>query len=319
MDELAVIERPRELSVTEVKAQVVKVQQLMQDLMQEGTHIGESFPGDKKKNLLKPGADKLCFMFRLRPDYIQDIKELPNGHLEVLTKCQIFHIDSGLKIAEGVGLATTMESKYRWRNASRVCPKCGKETIRVSKNDKGGFYCWTKIGGCGAQFAENDHSITDQVAGKVENTDIADTYNTVIKMSKKRAYVDATITACAASDIFTQDAEDFKDKEEMRNVTENSSSLAKEAGDKRREILNEMNDLLKTQNPDKLDYFSASEIKQESVAARGADIQALRNQLEHIKAELKKKQLAFEPAPFEDDLPAMYSEQEEPAQEENIF
>ena len=232
---VAVIENPRELSVTEVKSQVAKVQELMHDLMQEGTHYGESFPGDTKKNLLKPGADKLCFMFRLRPDFTQEIKELPNGHMEVLTRCQIFHIESGQKFAEGVGLATTMESKYRWRNATRKCPVCGKEAIIKGKESYGGGYiCFAKKGGCGAKFRDDNPIITDQVLGKVENPDIADAYNTVIKMSKKRAYVDATITACAASDIFSQDAEDFRDVTEplvqeagpegLRNVTEEPSN-----------------------------------------------------------------------------------------------
>ena len=45
--------------------------------------------------------------------------------------------------------------------------------------------------------------------GKAENPDIADTYNTVLKMAKKRAHVDAIITVTAASDIFTQDVEDL--------------------------------------------------------------------------------------------------------------
>ena len=228
---VAIVEKSRELSVTEVKAQVTKVQNLMHDLMKDGTHYGESFPGDTKKNLLKPGADKLCFMFRLRSEFVQNVKDLPNGHMEVTTRCQIFHIESGQKIAEGVGLASTMESKYRWRNAARKCPHCGKETIIVGKKEYGGgFVCFGKKGGCGAKFADDDTSITGQVTGKVENTDIADTYNTVIKMSKKRAYVDATITACAASDIFSQDAEDFRDvteetakeaaQDEPRNVTD---------------------------------------------------------------------------------------------------
>ena len=34
-------------------------------------------------------------------------------------------------------------------------------------------------------------------------------YNTVLKMAKKRALVDAVLTATAASDIFTQDLEDI--------------------------------------------------------------------------------------------------------------
>lgn len=42
-----------------------------------------------------------------------------------------------------------------------------------------------------------------------ENPDIADTYNTVLKMAKKRALVDAVKSTTAASDIFTQDVEDL--------------------------------------------------------------------------------------------------------------
>jgi len=239
---VAIADKQRELSVVEVKAQVTKIQNLMADLMQEGTHYGQSFQGDTKKNLLKPGADKLCFMFRLRPDFAQDIKDLPNGHKEVLTRCQIFH-ESGQKIAEGVGLATTMESKYRWRNAGRKCPHCGKEAIIPGKKEYGGgWICFAKKGGCGAKFAEDDAVIAGQQIGKVENTDIADCYNTVLKISKKRAYVDATITACAASDIFSQDADDLdRDADnEPRNVMEypqkNMADLANEARDEPRNV-----------------------------------------------------------------------------------
>ena len=44
---------------------------------------------------------------------------------------------------------------------------------------------------------------------KVEHDNPADHYNTVLKMAKKRALVDAVLTATAASDIFTQDLEDI--------------------------------------------------------------------------------------------------------------
>ena len=42
-----------------------------------------------------------------------------------------------------------------------------------------------------------------------DNPDIADTWNTVLKMAKKRAFVDAVKSTTAASDIFTQDVEDL--------------------------------------------------------------------------------------------------------------
>jgi hypothetical protein len=336
---VAVYEMPRELSVTEVKAQVSKVQELMHDLMQDGTHYGESFPGDTKKNLLKPGADKLCFMFRLRPDFSQEIKELPNGHMEVMTRCQIFHIESGQKIAEGVGLASTMESKYRWRNAAKKCPVCGKETIIKGKEEYGGgFICFTKKGGCGAKYKDDDPEITGQVTGKIENPDIADTYNTVIKISKKRAYVDATITACAASDIFSQDAEDFK------NAAEPAGSLAKEAAreseqppkttdakpaskppenkpDERTGILNEIAEIMKSLSCDAIPFFTEAEKNMERAIIKGAaGIVTLKNQRDRLWKELEKRKAEYEPIPFEDDagpkVPAMYEEPEAPAGED---
>lgn len=48
---------------------------------------------------------------------------------------------------------------------------------------------------------------------QIENPDIADNYNTVLKMAKKRAHVDAILTSVAASDFFTQDLEDMPREE----------------------------------------------------------------------------------------------------------
>jgi hypothetical protein len=47
------------------------------------------------------------------------------------------------------------------------------------------------------------------IVRRVEVPDIGDSYNTILKMAKKRAYIDAILSATAASDIFTQDLEDF--------------------------------------------------------------------------------------------------------------
>jgi hypothetical protein len=44
---------------------------------------------------------------------------------------------------------------------------------------------------------------------KKETEDPADQFNTVLKMAKKRAHIDAVLTATSASDIFTQDIEDY--------------------------------------------------------------------------------------------------------------
>jgi len=67
------------------------------------------------------------------------------------------------------------------------------------------------IGGKGFVTKKNDEGkweIAIQGAS-VEHDNPADYYNTVLKMAKKRAHVDAILTATAASDIFTQDVEDM--------------------------------------------------------------------------------------------------------------
>lgn len=240
---LVVVEGFRELTVEAVKAQVQKIQTIMKELMKEGEHYGPSFPGDKKKNLLKPGADKLCFMFRFRPEYTQEAKDLPGGHREIRTLCRLVHIESEREISQGIGTCSTMESKYRWRYSAKKCPECGAEAIGRSKEEwGGGYYCNAKKGGCGKGFKPNSEgwaAIETQTIGKIENPDIADTYNTVLKISSKRAYVAATITGTAASDIFSQDAEDFAhdspeeasdEQREMKPAEEQQTGKAERAG-----------------------------------------------------------------------------------------
>jgi len=226
-----------ERSVAEVKAQVSKIQSLMTDLMHEGEHYGASFPGDTKKNLLKPGADKLCFIFRLSPEFEVKQIDLPKEHREVQVKTTLRNLATDQIVGQGLGSCSTMESKYRWRNEARKCPACGRESIIKGKAEYGGgWVCFKKKDGCGAKFNDGDPTIESQQVGKVENPDIADVYNTVLKIAKKRSYVDATITATAASDIFTQDAEDFL-PETKHETTRPAEDASAEYGDEGRSSL----------------------------------------------------------------------------------
>lgn len=201
------------LSVTDILAQVKLIQEVMRQVMTEGEHFG-TIPGcGDKKTLLQPGAQKLTMTFRLGPEYqIQEV-DLPRGHKEYRVICTLKSIQSGVFVGQGVGCCSSMESKYRWRQGARKCPKCGKETIIMGKKFKPtdpepGWLCWAKKGGCGATWPKGAQEIEGQSIDKVENENPADCFNTVLKIAKKRAFVDATITATAASDIFTQDIGD---------------------------------------------------------------------------------------------------------------
>lgn len=219
---------PGPMSVEKMKEQVNLIQHMLQEVMKKDVHYG-LIPGcGDKPTLLKAGAEKICLTFRLSPTYAIESIDMEEGHREVEVICTLTHIPTGQVFGQGVGSCSTMEGKYRFRNAARKCPNCDAEAIIKGKEEfGGGWLCWTKRDGCGAKFEDRDPKIINQDAGQIEWDNPADYYNTVLKMAKKRAHVDAALTATAASDCFNQDIEDMpevipgaKEKQESKVITE---------------------------------------------------------------------------------------------------
>lgn len=185
--------------------------EFVQTCMVHGTDYGE-IPGTDKPTLLKPGAEKLVDLFRCTPEFVleQAVTDFDRPLFYYRFKVRLFSEAAGRVLAEGVGSANSREARYRWRNGSRKCPACGKETIIAGKEEYGGgWLCFTKKGGCNAKFKKGDKAIEEQKVGRVENEDVADLDNTILKMAKKRALVDGAIALARCSDLFTQDMEDF--------------------------------------------------------------------------------------------------------------
>jgi len=198
-----------ELTPAEVKHQVNLIQEVMRDVMQDGEHYG-AIPGcGTKKVLLKGGAEKLLLTFRLHAlvDHEQ-VSDMAGGHREYRLTVGL-HNNAGTCLGQGVGSCSTMESKYRFREAGRKCPQCGKEAIIKGKADfGGGWLCFAKKGGCGAKWQDGAQEIESQATGRIENDNPADQWNTCYKMAHKRALVSACLVTLAASDIFTQDLDE---------------------------------------------------------------------------------------------------------------
>lgn len=196
------------------------MKEFVTSVMKEGTDYGV-IPGTEKKDgkpdkktLFKPGAEKLARFFGLsvRFEITKEIEQWDdeNAFFYYRHKCILSRISDGAIIAEGEGSCNSHEKKYRWRNAERICPSCGQPAIIKGKEEfGGGWLCWKKNGGCGAKFQDGNREIESQEVGKIENPDIADVANTVLKQSKKRAFVDGVLLASNASEYFTQDVEDL--------------------------------------------------------------------------------------------------------------
>lgn len=197
-----------ELSIEAMKQRVVLVKRMYDSVMVNGVDYGK-IPGcGDKPVLLKGGAEKLGMLFKLSPSFSVTRDNLESGHREYHITCNLVNTHGAI-VASADASASTLESKHRYRGSAVVCPACGKETIiRGRKEYGGGWLCYAAKGGCGTKFRDGDGSIEGQATGRAENKDIADTYNTVLKMGEKRAFVAAILFATGASSYFTQDIED---------------------------------------------------------------------------------------------------------------
>lgn len=208
MEEIATYSIPpqppdaRPLTAAEIRSQVNLIQEVMKAVMKDGHHFGQIPGAGNKPVLFKAGAEKLLFTFRLSAD--PEIEDLSTGDvIRYRVRCKVYD-RTGAYLGAGVGECSSDEEKYRWRAA--VCKEEYDETpedrrrMKYAKRRDGGTYRIAQV-----------------------RTTPADLANTILKMAKKRAQIDAALTVTAASDIFAQDLEDLP--EELREaVAENAAN-----------------------------------------------------------------------------------------------
>lgn len=206
------------MNVQLAKRRMEELQEFCAGYLQEskdgGTDGGDYgiIPGaGQKKVLLKSGAEKLCDVYGLADRYriLSKVEDFDHGLFDYTIECVLVRKTDEMFVGSGLGTCSSYEAKYRWRDSRRVCPRCHKDAIIKGKTEYGGGYiCWKNKGGCGEKFTDTDQSIIGQATGRVENPDIVDTKNTVLKMAKKRAKIDAVIGVTRSSGIFSQDLEE---------------------------------------------------------------------------------------------------------------
>jgi hypothetical protein len=206
------------MNVQLAKRRMEELQEFCAGYLQEsrdgGTDGGDYgiIPGaGQKKVLLKSGAEKLCDVYGLADRYriLSKVEDFDHGLFDYTIECVLVRKTDEMFVGSGLGTCSSYEAKYRWRDSRRVCPRCHKDAIIKGKAEYGGgWLCWKNKGGCGEKFADTDPAIIGQATGRVENPDIVDTKNTVLKMAKKRAKIDAVIGVTRSSGIFSQDLEE---------------------------------------------------------------------------------------------------------------
>ena len=199
-----------ELSADDLVKRLDIIRDASERAMQQDVDYGVIPGTGSKPTLLKPGAEKLAVLFQLDVQLVNEKIWGPGDHLTVMSRATVFHAPTGQRLGFGEGTCSTKEKKYGKRKQERTCPNCGKAAIIKGKAEYGGgWVCFKKKDGCGAKYRDEDTAITEQSVGEVENPDLADTWNTVVKMAEKRARVDAVLAVTGASALFTQDVEDL--------------------------------------------------------------------------------------------------------------
>jgi hypothetical protein len=236
MNQLATINEPRGIALTaaDVKANVQLVQEVMSSIMKEGTHYG-IIPGCKQPSLYKAGSEVLLSTFRIAVSVI--VEDLSSDDcIRYRVRTIGTHQASGIVVGEGVGECSSNETKYKWRRCY-----IDEEFDATPENRR-------RI-----KFAQANGKTYRNKEIRNEHEDLA---NTILKMAKKRAQIDMTLTALAVSDIFSQDLEDMPEglrehaddrpQRQQQRSTRQESSQQETDSPERQKLITELNEIADT-------------------------------------------------------------------------
>lgn len=192
-----------DINPREAKAKLEAIrefQRVVKASLIEGHDYGK-IPGTDKPTLLKPGAEKIIKLLNLsdEPEILEKVEDWKNGFFHYAVKMILRDIASGSTISSGIGSCNSRESKYRyrwvpeWNLPAQYASDKMKAKLRFVKrnyrNREGSFKSF-----------------------RIPNDDIFSLVNTILKMAKKRALIDAALSVGRLSDLFTQDIEDIRDQ-----------------------------------------------------------------------------------------------------------
>jgi hypothetical protein len=172
-------------AVASTMQKINTMQTVIRQTLKDGHDYG-LIPGVQKPVMLKPGAEKICMIFGLNPEYdfLSNTEDYKAEFFSYTIRCTLFK--RGEPCSQGIGSCNSKEKKYRY--------------VNVDSLPNG--------------YVGHSELITDRYGRtryKIENNDACSLVNTILKMAKKRALVDAVLQVGSLSEIFTQGAEDAQD------------------------------------------------------------------------------------------------------------
>lgn len=231
-------------AIDRVKVLMEIVRQLKDTALVDTVDYGVIPGTGDKPTLLLPGMEKLMRALNAVPEYIEVavIRDYDRPLFHYEYECRLIEADTGLPIpgGRGRGLCTSYESSFRWRwvqahelpegaDITGLLKRGGRTSefaFAIEKAETGGKYgkpqeYWqmfqraieqgtaTAVRRKTSKGSEMDAWEIDTTVYRIENPDIFDQVNAIMKRGKKRALGDAVKGAANVSEFFNIDLEDL--------------------------------------------------------------------------------------------------------------
>lgn len=210
-NELSLIENLDVNAINKTLQKVRSLQATLKSILTENYDYGKIQGCGDKPTLLKPGAEKILMALGVTSCYelVEHTEDFNGiGFFAHTVKCVLYKGEN--KITEGLGHANSKEAKWAYEWVSEKDLPEGAEKSILKKRVKNGQY------GSYTQYRVD--------------ADANSKANTILKMAKKRAQIDAVLTVASLSEIFTQDFDDLPPVEEptTKPIVESVKKEAKE-------------------------------------------------------------------------------------------
>jgi len=182
---------------------IKRMLEIQKTVMKKDVHFGK-IPGCPQDSLFQPGSQILSVAFKLghEPYKIEDLSTSDEIRYRVTDR--VFLQGTDVTIGYGVGECSSSEEKYAWKTCY------SDQEFEITPADR------KKI-----KFSTYQGKTQEK---KMIRTNPSDVANTILKMARKRANVNGTIEALAASEVFTQDLEDLPEGMDLGDRPNNSKS-----------------------------------------------------------------------------------------------
>lgn len=175
-------------TIQETMQSISLLQNMVKDLLLRGVDYGR-IPGTPQDSLWDPGASQILSAFSCYPGQRRILKlEDSDEKIVVCLEVPIISRSTGQEVGSGIGAASTLETKYKYRWVPD--PRqwgYDEEVIKTFKTKRG-----------------RDDEGSEAILYRIPNPEHSELLNTIIKMASKRAEVDGAESLPGVSSVLRQ-------------------------------------------------------------------------------------------------------------------